>query len=56
MSLLKTIILLGIFFLLFGVIFVVYLTTLSGTWSKRRQCFDDSEFRQEVEGSSCGLI
>jgi hypothetical protein len=49
-------ILLEIFFLLFGVIFVVYLTTLAGTWSTWRQYFDDSEFRHEVEGSSCGLI
>ena len=47
---------LEIFFLLFVALVVVYLTTLSGSWSRWRQCFDDSELRQKVEGSSCGLI
>jgi hypothetical protein len=49
-------VLLEIFFLLFGVTVVVHLMTLSGTWSTWRQYFDDIELRQEVEGSSCGLI
>ena len=45
-----------IFFLLFGVIVLLCVMTLSGTWSTWRQCFDDGELRQEVEGRSCGVI
>jgi hypothetical protein len=37
----ETMVLLEIFFLLFGDIVAVYVTTISGTWSTWRQSFDD---------------